>query len=146
MHGGAWHTGAAASLSRKGASVLMSGAPACVSGCCSEAERDRIEEQVGLFVRTCNSNIVRLEASVQQQQEQQQGRQPGTAQAINPHVTAHRHGIVRVTRTLPAWHNAMAVQSSKDFARVPPPSQHLPFCHGGSAATEHDCEGGVQGE
>ena len=65
------------------------------AGACSEAERDRIEEQVGLFVRTCNANIVRLEASIQQQQQQQGGRQLGAAPALNPHVTAHRHGIVR---------------------------------------------------
>ena len=53
------------------------------AGRCSEAERDRIEEQVGAFVRTCTDNIARLEASV------------AAEPALNAHVVAHRHGAVR---------------------------------------------------
>ena len=63
-----------------------------LTGRCSEAERDRIEEQVGLFVRRCTENISRLEASVQQQQQQQQ--QTGASRGLNPHVAAHRLGVV----------------------------------------------------
>lgn len=53
------------------------------AGRCSEAERDRIEEQVGAFVRTCTDNIARLEASV------------AAEPVLNAHVVAHRHGAVR---------------------------------------------------
>lgn len=59
-------------------------ADAAHAGRCSEAERDRIEAQVGLFVRACTENIARLEASVQQ-----------AGAALNPHMAAHRHGVVR---------------------------------------------------
>ncbi|KAK9837495.1 hypothetical protein WJX81_006873 [Elliptochloris bilobata] len=53
-------------------------------GRCSEAERDRIEEQVGAFVRTCTDNIARLEASV------------AAEPALNSHVVAHRHGAALI--------------------------------------------------
>ncbi len=53
------------------------------TGRCSEAERDRIEEQVGAFVRTCTDNISRLEANL------------AGEPALGAHVLAHRHGAVR---------------------------------------------------
>ena len=58
-----------------------------LAGRCSEAERDRIEEQVGLYMRSCTDNIARLEGSLAPGQ-------PG-AQNLNPHGLAHRHGVVR---------------------------------------------------
>ena len=54
----------------------------------SEAERDRIEEQVGRYMRSCTANISRLEASLGADQ-------PG-ARGLNSHMVAHRHGVVRV--------------------------------------------------
>ena len=65
-------------------------APTCfdaLPGRCSEAERDRIEEQVGLYMRSCTDNISRLEASLAPGQ-------PGI-QSLNPHSLAHRHGVVQ---------------------------------------------------
>ncbi|CAL5220930.1 g3028 [Coccomyxa viridis] len=58
------------------------------AGRCSEAERDRIEEQVGLYMRSCTDNIARLEGSLAPGQ-------PG-AQNLNPHGLAHRHGVALI--------------------------------------------------
>ncbi|CAK0783174.1 hypothetical protein CVIRNUC_006373 [Coccomyxa viridis] len=58
------------------------------AGRCSEAERDRIEEQVGLYMRSCTDNIARLEASLAPGQ-------PGI-QSLNPHGLAHRHGVALI--------------------------------------------------
>jgi len=63
--------------------------PAC-AGRCSEAERDRIEEQVGAYVRSCTEHISRLEQGA------------ATEPAANPHVVAHRHGAVRGPQRRPA--------------------------------------------
>ena len=63
-------------------------APFCNSGPgrCSEVERDRIEEQVGRYMRSCTANIARLEASIKADQ-------PGV-RSLNPHMIVHRHGVV----------------------------------------------------
>ncbi|KAK9814329.1 hypothetical protein WJX72_004076 [[Myrmecia] bisecta] len=52
----------------------------------TEAERDKIEEQVGAFLNTCNQNIGRLQSSISE------GGAASPA-ATNAHVTAHRHGV-----------------------------------------------------
>lgn len=62
--------------------------PANAAGRCSEAERDRIEEQVGKYMRSCTDNIARLEASVNAEK-------PGS-RGLNAHMVAHRHGVVGV--------------------------------------------------
>ncbi|BDA47671.1 Syntaxin-18 [Coccomyxa sp. Obi] len=58
------------------------------SGRCSEVERDRIEEQVGRYMRSCTANIARLEASIKADQ-------PGV-RSLNPHMIAHRHGVALI--------------------------------------------------
>ncbi|KAK9905533.1 hypothetical protein WJX75_001699 [Coccomyxa subellipsoidea] len=58
------------------------------SGRISEAERDRIEEQVGRYMRSCTANISRLEASLGADQ-------PG-ARGLNSHMVAHRHGVALI--------------------------------------------------
>lgn len=74
--------------------------PTCfdaLPGRCSEAERDRIEEQVGLYMRSCTDNIARLEASLAPGQ-------PGI-QSLNPHGLAHRHGVVQRPALGDTMHN-----------------------------------------
>ena len=80
------------------------------AGRCSEAERDRIEEQVGAFVRTCTDNIARLEASV------------AAEPALNAHVVAHRHGAVR---DLPGQHHVRldTTHGTPRHARKGPPQK-----------------------
>ena len=52
---------------------------------CSEAERDRIEAEVGGYLKACAGNVARLEASV-----------PAVNGAVNATAVAHQHGVVRV--------------------------------------------------
>jgi len=52
---------------------------------CSEAERDRIEAEVGGYLKACAANVARLEGSV-----------PAVNGAVNATAVAHQHGVVRV--------------------------------------------------
>ena len=57
--------------------------PMC-AGRLSEVERDRVEAQVGDFIRTCKENITKLQDSVAAQRA-----------SLSPDTTAHRLGVVR---------------------------------------------------
>ena len=59
---------------------------------CSEAERDRIEAEVGGYLKACAANVARLEASV-----------PAVNGVANATAVAHQHGVVR-GRALRARH------------------------------------------
>ncbi len=58
---------------------------------CTEAERDRIEAEIGQYIKACTANIARLEAGV---------RGPANtggsaaAVAVNASTAAHCHGVV----------------------------------------------------
>ena len=54
-----------------------------------EAERERIEEQVAIYIRSCTSNIRKLEALIQ------------TKEALTPQTNAYRHGVVSTIYCLP---------------------------------------------
>eukprot|EP00884_Botryococcus_braunii_P009097 jgi/Botrbrau1/18189/Bobra.53_1s0054.2 len=60
-------------------------------GRCTEEERDRIEEQAGRNLRSCQENIARLEAL--NQEEAKQGGRGSNPEAPNASVIAHRHGV-----------------------------------------------------
>lgn len=62
------------------------------AGRCTEDERDRIEEQAGRYLRSCQENITRLEAL--NQGEAQQGQRGVDNDVPNATVIAHRHGVV----------------------------------------------------
>ena len=55
------------------------------AGRLEDAERDKIEEQVGLYVRSSTENIRKLEASI------------NLVKGLSPQSVAHRHGVVRVS-------------------------------------------------
>ena len=55
---------------------------------CSEAERDRIEAEVGGYLKACAANVARLEGSV-----------PAVNGAVNATAVAHQHGVVRAVLT-----------------------------------------------
>ena len=84
--------------------------PAC-AGRCSEAERDRIEEQVGAYVRSCTEHIARLEQGA------------AAEPTANPHVVAHRHGAVRSPWRRPARRASAAAASNAVPAACPDPSR-----------------------
>lgn len=58
-------------------------------GACSEAERDRIEAEIGQYMKACSANIARLEQGIPSAQEVANGRA-----AANASTVAHCHGVV----------------------------------------------------
>lgn len=60
---------------------------------CTEAERDRIEAEIGQYIKACTTNIARLDGGVQQ------GKSGGGE--VNASTAAHCHGVVRNHKGLP---------------------------------------------
>lgn len=54
---------------------------------CTEAERDRIEAEIGQYIKACTTNIARLEGGVQHGKT-------GSGE-VNASTAAHCHGVVR---------------------------------------------------
>ena len=61
------------------------------AGRLEDAERDKIEEQVGLYVRSSTENIRKLEASI------------NLVKGLSPQSIAHRHGVVMVPLMMHQW-------------------------------------------
>ena len=59
---------------------------------CSEAERDRIEAEIGQYIKSCTANIARLEAGVPQPNH---AGASGPAARVTASTAAHCHGVVR---------------------------------------------------
>lgn len=58
-------------------------------GACSEAERDRIEAEIGTYVKACTENIARLENGIPGAERVESGKA-----GINATTAAHCHGMV----------------------------------------------------
>jgi len=56
---------------------------------CSEAERDRIEAEIGQYMKACTSNIARLEKGIPSAQQAAAGKA-----GVNASSVAHCHGVV----------------------------------------------------
>lgn len=53
---------------------------------CTEAERDRIEAEIGQYIKACTTNITRLEGGVQHSNT-------GSSEGVNASTAAHCHGV-----------------------------------------------------
>lgn len=58
---------------------------------CTEAERDRIEAEIGQYIKACTANIAKLESAVRGPDDV--GASPA-ADAVNASTAAHYHGVV----------------------------------------------------
>ncbi len=58
-------------------------------GACSEAERDRIEAEIGQYVKACTANIARLEKGIPSEEQVASGKA-----IMNATTAAHCHGVV----------------------------------------------------
>jgi hypothetical protein len=95
-------------------------------GACSEAERDRIEEEIGTFLRTCNKNVELLESSIPSEQDAADGKTD-----LNLTTIAHRHGVVCTQTQTPlqlSWITVPPDLVAAPATVLPPGAQCLVVC------------------